>query len=87
MSKKGYLEFTEFANFLRQRVITFHKIGGELYGVSPRDNKNLEGLCGLSLYLPETQKDTSRYSSLALYQKVDLVNLYRRIQDLRKGTT
>ncbi|GGA17509.1 clostripain-related cysteine peptidase [Okeania sp. KiyG1] len=82
LNKKGYLEFTEFANFLRHRVITFHKIGGEFYGTSRHNNTKLEGLCGLSLYLPETQKDTSRYSSLALYQKVDLVNLYRRIVNI-----
>ena len=69
----------EFANFLRHRVITFHKIGGELYGKSGRKNMDLEELCGLSLYLPEAQKDTTRYSSLALYQKVDLVSLYKRI--------
>ena len=39
----------------------------------------MEKLCGLGLYLPETEQATSRYSSLALYQGVDLVSLYKEI--------
>lgn len=72
-------EFTEFADFLRSSVITFYKTGGELYGSRPHSNNDSEELCGLSLYLPESEQGISRYSSLALYQEVDLVSLYRRI--------
>jgi hypothetical protein len=38
-----------------------------------------EELCGLSLYLPENEQEISHYSSLALYQGVVLVSLYRGI--------
>ncbi|MGB3761550.1 MAG: hypothetical protein WBA07_35085 [Rivularia sp. (in: cyanobacteria)] len=77
-SGQGQNEFTEFADFLRSSVITHYKAGGELYASRPR-NTNLEKLCGLSLYLPETEQETSRYSLLALYQRVDLLGLYKRI--------
>jgi hypothetical protein len=72
-------EFAEFADFLSSSVIASYKTGGELYGSRPHSNTNSEELCGLSLYLPETGQDISRYSSLALYQGVDLVSLYRGI--------
>ncbi|EGJ32115.1 hypothetical protein LYNGBM3L_29840 [Moorena producens 3L] len=72
-------EFTEFADFLRSSVITSYKTGGEFFGGRPPSNTNSKELCGLSLYLPETEQATSRYSSLALYQEVDLVSLYRLI--------
>ena len=78
-NNKTQNEFTEFANFLRSSVIISHKTGGELYGKYLHRNSDLEVLCGLSLYLPETEHDISRYTSLALYQGVDLVSLYRRI--------
>jgi hypothetical protein len=42
-------------------------------------NKDLEELYGLSLYLPKNEQEISRYSSLALYQGVGLVSLYRGI--------
>ena len=79
VSRQRQNQFTEFADFLRSSVITFYKTGGELYGSRPRSNANSEKLCGLSLYLPETEQAISRYSSLALYQGVDLVSLYRGI--------
>jgi hypothetical protein len=72
-------EFAEFAGFLRSSVITLYKTGGELYGGRSHSNTDSEELCGLSLYLPETEQDISRYSSLALYQGVDLVRVYRGI--------
>jgi Clostripain family len=72
-------EFTEFADFLRSSVITSYKTGGELYGNPPPSNRDSSALCGLSLYLPENEQEISRYSSLALYQRVDLVSLYRGI--------
>jgi Clostripain family len=79
MSSQGQHEFIEFADFLRSSVITSHKTGGKLFEMRPRSNTNSEELSGLSLYFPETEQATSRYSSLALYQGVDLVNLYRKI--------
>ncbi|HEY9853884.1 MAG TPA: clostripain-related cysteine peptidase [Leptolyngbyaceae cyanobacterium] len=72
-------EFSEFANFLSSSVINFYKTGGKLYRFRPHNNADSEKLCGLSLYFPETKRDISRYSSLALYQKVDLVSLYKEI--------
>jgi hypothetical protein len=79
ISNQGQNEFTEFADFLRSSVITSYKTGGELYGSRPNNNNDSEELCGLSLYLPENRQEISRYSSLALYQGVDLVSLYRGI--------
>jgi hypothetical protein len=79
ISGQGQNEFTEFADFLRSSVITSYKTGGELYGSRPNDNTDSLELYGLSLYLPETEQVISRYSSLALYQGVDLVSLYKRI--------
>ncbi len=79
VSNQEQNEFAEFASFLRSSVITFCRTGGELYGNRLHSSTDSEELCGLSLYLPETERDISRYSSLALYQGVDLVSLYRRI--------
>lgn len=33
----------------------------------------------MGLYIPETEQSASRYSSLALYQAVDLLGLYGEI--------
>jgi len=79
INNQGQNEFAEFAGFLRSSVITFYKTGGEIYGSRFQSNTDSEELCGLSLYLPETEHDISRYSSLTLYQGVDLASLYRRI--------
>jgi Clostripain family len=79
ISNQEQNEFAEFADFLSSSVIASYKTGGELYGSRPRSNPNSEKLCGLSLYLPETGQDISRYSSLAVYRGVDLVSLYRGI--------
>jgi hypothetical protein len=78
IGNQGQNEFTEFANFLCSSIITSYKTGGELYGSRPHNNDS-EEFCGLSLYLPENGQEISRYSSLALYQKVDLISLYRGI--------
>lgn len=69
--------FIEFSDFLTSSVIVEYKTGGELYGSRNFNNKKSEELCGISLYLPQTREAISNYSSLALYQEVDLVNLYR----------
>ncbi|BAY12432.1 hypothetical protein NIES2098_56200 [Calothrix sp. NIES-2098] len=70
--------FTEFANFLKSSVIAHYQIGGRLY--SPYFKKKYaDKLSGLSLYLPENRQAISFYSSLALYQEVDLVSLYKQI--------
>ncbi len=45
----------------------------------PQQDRDSEELCGLSLYLPESDRSISRYSFLALYREVDLVGLYRRM--------
>lgn len=78
-SSQGQNELTEFARFLRTSAIAFYKTGGQLGNIGPRKNTQSEKLCGLSLYLPETEQATSRYCSLALYQRVDLVRLYKGI--------
>jgi hypothetical protein len=78
-SRQGQHEFTEFAKFLHSSVITAHKIGGKLYGNRIRKYMSTEKLCGLSMYLPIDKQEVSRYSSLALYQEIDLVSLYRKI--------
>ena len=78
-SSQKQSEFTDFADFVRSSVITSYKTGGELYGSRSFSHTNSEALCGLSLYLPETKQAVSRYSSLALYQGVDLLSLYRGI--------
>ena len=71
--------FTEFADFLKSSVITVYKTGGKLYG-SPHFNKNkFKDLCGLSLFFPKTIQTIYNYSSLDLYQEVDLISLYKRI--------
>lgn len=71
--------FTKFADFLKSSVIADYKTGGELYGSNPFNKNKSEELCGLSLFFPETKEAISNYSSLALYQEVDLVSLYRGI--------
>lgn len=71
--------FTEFADFLKSSVIVGYKTGGEIYGSNSFNKNKSEELCGLSLFFPETKEAISNYSSLALYQRVDLVSLYRRI--------
>lgn len=71
--------FTEFADFLKSSVIVGYKTGGELYGSNPFNKNKSEELCGLSLFFPETKEAISNYSSLALYQGVDLISLYRKI--------
>lgn len=71
--------FNEFAEFLQSNVISYYKKGGTLYERDEFKPKNLDKLCGLSLYLPQTEQSIDRYSSLAIYKKVDLVSLYRRI--------
>ena len=71
--------FTEFADFLKSSVIVHYQTGGKLYGRRNLKNNAAEKLCGLSLYLPENRQAISQYSSLALYQKVDLVSLYKEI--------
>jgi len=75
----GQNELTELTNFLRSSVITHYKTGGKLYRRHPFRKSNLEDLCGLSLYLPEKEGEIYRYSSMALYQEVDLVSIYREI--------
>jgi Clostripain family len=77
--KQASNAFIELENFLKSSVIAQYKTGGELYGSRRFRNNNFQKFCGLSLYLPETKQDIYRYSSLALYQKLDLVNLYRKI--------
>ena len=79
ISGQGKNELTEFAEFLRSSVITHYKTGGKLYGRHIIRDSDMEDLCGLSLYLPETERAISRYSALALYKGVDLVTLYRKI--------
>ncbi len=79
ISNQEQNKFTEFADFLRSSVITSYKTGGELYDRRPHRNNDLDKLCGLSLYLPENGQEISRYSSLALYQGVDLVSLYKKM--------
>ncbi|BAY25641.1 hypothetical protein NIES2100_54470 [Calothrix sp. NIES-2100] len=71
--------FTEFADFLKSSVIVHYQTGGQLYSRRRLKNKAAEKLCGLSLYLPENRQAISQYSSLALYQGVDLVGLYKEI--------
>lgn len=77
-SEQGEDELIEFTDFLKTSVIVSHKTGGKLFG-PPLPNAETEALCGLGLYFPETQQDVTRYSSLALYQEVDLVELYARL--------
>lgn len=78
-SNQGRKAFNQFADFLRSSVIASYKTGGELLLSPPESNFNLEKFCGLSLYLPETEQAISRYRSLALYQKLDLVRFYTQI--------
>lgn len=78
-SSQAQNEFTKFADFLRSSVIAYYKTGGEFYGNHQLKDTDSEQLCGLSLYLPETEQAISRYNSLALYQEVDLLGLYKGI--------
>ncbi len=73
-SSQAQNEFTEFADFLRSSVIADYKTGGKLY-----DSSQSKKLCGLGLYFPETKQTISRYRSLTLYRKVDLIGLYKEI--------
>ena len=77
-SEQSKDELVEFADFLKTSVIVSHKTGGQLFG-PPLLHSEAEVLCGLGLYFPETQQDVARYSSLALYQGVNLVGLYTRL--------
>jgi len=75
---RGKDEVSEFAEFLQSDVIVEHRTGGELYHPLSRE-ASYTGLCGLSLYLPENKEAALRYRNLALYQEVDLLNLYQGI--------
>lgn len=77
-SERSEDELIEFSDFLKTSVIVSHQTGGQLFG-PPLPHSESEALCGLGLFFPETQQDVSRYSSLALYQSVDLVGLYTRL--------
>ncbi len=79
VKKQNQSEFDEFSNFVRSSVIASYRAGGEFYGPQSFRDPWMEKLCGLSLYLPETEPATSCYSSLALYQNVDLVKFYKTI--------
>lgn len=79
VSGQGFDEVIQFSHFLNSSVIAYHKTGGEIFGV-PFDFTNASDLCGLGLYVPETQQSISRYSSLSLYQEVDLLTLFRSIE-------
>jgi hypothetical protein len=70
---------TEFANFLKSSALAYYKTGGEFYRTRHLTNNDLDNLCGLSLYLPKSIQDASRYSLLALYQSVDLISFYKKI--------
>ncbi len=72
-------ELSEFTEFLESSVIAYYKTGGKLFNNSHFINTDLNELCGLNLYLPQTGQAVSRYSSLALYKQVDLSGLYRGI--------
>lgn len=76
LNNQAQKELTEFSEFLRSSVITHYKTGGKFYRRLSKNSK-IKEFCGLSLYLPETEETISRYRSLSLYQKVDLVSLYR----------
>jgi Clostripain family len=71
-------EIDEFAYFLKTSVISNYKTGGELLGSSSFFNDYSEEFCGLSLYIPQDEATIYRYSSLAIYQHVDLVVLYKK---------
>jgi Clostripain family len=79
VSHRGQDAVAVFADFLHSSVITSYRTGGELYGGYFLRSRNLEALCGIGLYLPETEQAASRYGSLALYQAVDLLGLYGKI--------
>ena len=69
----------EFAEFIRSSAIAHYQTGGELYSRRSQKDRDSEELCGLSLYLPESDRSIYRYSFLALYREVDLVGLYGRM--------
>ncbi len=79
LSSESRDEFVEFAEFIRSSVIAHYQTGGELYSRRSQKDRDSEELCGLSLYLPESDRSIYRYSFLALYREVDLVGLYRRM--------
>ncbi|KMW70351.1 MAG: clostripain-related cysteine peptidase [Limnoraphis robusta] len=76
---RGESELGEFAEFLGSEVISRHKTGGKLYGSRFSNHPNVRALSGLGLYFPETRQDIDRYASLALYQRVDFIGLYKKI--------
>lgn len=79
-SAHGQREFSEFSMFLKSSVISAYRTGGEFYSKNYRSSADLEdGLCGLGLYFPESRQDIARYSSLALYQAVDLLGMYEAL--------
>ncbi|WP_413160303.1 clostripain-related cysteine peptidase [Capilliphycus salinus ALCB114379] len=78
-NSQAWDKFTQFTEFLQSSVISHYKTGGEFYDRRFRHRATSEKLRGLSLYFPETSEEISRYSSLALYREVDLVNLYRKL--------
>lgn len=73
---------TNFSEFIRQSVICEHRTEGSFYkyyqpGFVRRNG--LTNLCGIGLYLPESEDAISRYQSLALSQSVDLTRFYQAI--------
>ncbi len=79
ISTQSQEEFAKFAKFIHSSVIEFYQTGGKLNANRTLNTINLENLCGLGLYFPETAQMIDRYHSLALYQDVDLISLYRKI--------
>ncbi|NEQ51746.1 MAG: clostripain family protease [Leptolyngbya sp. SIO3F4] len=79
VSNKGQREVAKFTDFINSSVIGAYQTNGELFGSFLRIDQNTlsQKLCGLGMYFPKTEQDISRYSTLALYQRIDLVNLYR----------
>ncbi|NEZ54686.1 hypothetical protein [Adonisia turfae] len=80
-NNKGQRELARFTDFINSSVIVSYKTDGELFSRLLRVDQSIlaQELCGLGLYFPKTEQDISRYSSLALYQSVDLVGLYKTI--------
>lgn len=74
-SKSGPKVFDEFSEFLRSAVIDRYQTGGTLLSHF-FNSPNSDEFCGLGLYVPQTLAEASRYSSLALYRTVDLIDLF-----------
>jgi Clostripain family len=71
---------TEFSNFLQQAVIANFKQGGLFYQYNRRRSRfTLNHLTGLSLLAPDSEQTLSRYQSLALHRKVNLLDLHRKV--------